>query len=53
MNLEFASAMLRMLVTMFWKAGTRSLARLDSPDPPGLQIPQPIQSALNSQPGRM
>ena len=53
MNLKFAPLTLRMLVTMFRKAGTKSLAQLVSPDPSWLQMPQPIQLALNSQPSRM
>ena len=53
MNLKFAPLTLRMLVTMFRKAGTKSPAQLVGPDPSCLQTLHPIQVALNSQPSRM
>jgi hypothetical protein len=53
MNLKFAPLTLRMLVTMFWKAGTKSPAQLARPVPDWLQMLQAIQLPLNSQPSRM
>jgi hypothetical protein len=53
MNLKLAPLTLRMLVTMFWKAGTKSLAQLVGPELPWLQMLQPIQLPFISQPSRM
>src|SRR6478735_3724222 len=53
MNLKFAPLTLRMLVTIFRKAGTKSLIQLCAPDPSWLQIAHAISLAFISQPSRM
>src|SRR5262245_45355961 len=53
MNLKFAPLTLRMLVTMCWNAGTKSLIQLSGPDPCWLQTAHPIWLAFISQPSRI
>src|ERR1700743_3512216 len=53
MNLKFAPLTLRILVTMFRKAGTKSLIQLSAADPCWLQTAHAISLAFISQPSRI